>query len=462
MAARSSRVAWRVTRGAVPAAMLASWVSLAVAVAPSYADEPATPDTSVGRYLEALSDSTDDHFGVVAIPADTTGLDSARVYAFAHPDRWRLGSSRGLRFRFFPVLDFNRVDGPALGAGARIGEPQAWGRLSGEWAEATGPNLALGSAQYVRRLERTATAWELKLFGGRTTAVMDREDQGHELAALAGFLNGADRAHFLRQDGFTARLSREGLTHRFAVSYRDELESPRMTTATWNLRHRPLEVVENLPATFGRARELGYELLWRVPATPVIAQVLHTTSSRSLGSDFEYRRTLVSAGADVGWGRTFALVPQIEYGALSGDFLPQAAFYLGGSHTLRSMRYAETGGSRIALARLELFMVRDLFEAAHLPSPSAFPIQLAAFAASGAVWGRDPYTGTVRPGVDWPNAADWRNEAGFSVMYQPGIPDPAAYVRFNWAYPLGPGDRGMRLTLSLGRGLDLLKKFERD
>ena len=34
--------------------------------------------------------------------------------------------------------------------------------------------------------------------------------------------------------------------------------------------------------------------------------------------------------------------------------MPQAAFYLGGPHTLRSVPSAQTGGSRIALARLEL------------------------------------------------------------------------------------------------------------
>ena len=50
--------------------------------------------------------------------------------------------------------------------------------------------------------------------------------------------------------------------------------------------------------------------------------------------------------------------------------------------------------------------------------PHILTLTRAAFAASGSVWGPDPYTGRVRPGTDWPNAADWRSEAGFSVMYR--------------------------------------------
>ena len=446
---------WDLARAATFAALAAFAIA-----SPARAYEPAPADTSLGRYLDVMSDSTDTRFGAVAAPAETTGLDSARVFAFTHPERW--GYRKRQRIAFFPVLDFNRVDGPALGAGAAIGSAEGRGKLAGEIADATGPNLTLGSVKYAKRVTRGESLWQLALFGGRTTPVMDRDAQGHDLSALAAFISGGDRAHFLRQDGFTARLSREGQTHRFGVTYRDELESPRTTTATWNLRNKLPAVVGNLPAAFGRARELGYALLWKLPGTPVIAQVVHETSSRAMGSDFEYRRTRVTAGADIGVGRLFAVVPQVEYGALSGEFTPQTAFYLGGSHTLRSLDYAATGGSRLALARLEFIMVRDVFEVMHLPHPSPFPIQVGAFAAAGSAWGRDPYTGAVRPGIDWPNAADWRSEAGFSVMYQPGIPDPAMFLRFNWAYPLGPSAGGGKLTLSLGRGLDLVGKFERE
>jgi hypothetical protein len=434
-----------------------------VAVAPASSargDEPAPADTTLGRYLDVMSDSTDARFGAVAAPAETTGLDSARVFALTHPERW--GYRKRQWVSVYPVCDFNRVDGPVMGVGAATGTAKGLGKLSGEAADATGPNLTLGNVKYSKIVTRDQTRWRLDLFTGRATAGMDREDQAHDLSALTAFISGGDRSHYLRQDGFTAKLSRERITHRLAVTYRDELELPRATTATWNLRRRVPAVVGNLPAARGRASELGYELLWKLPRTPVIAQVIHQTSSRAIGSDFEYRRTRASAGADVGIGHTFAVVPQVEYGALSGEFTPQAAFYLGGPHTLRSLDYAVTGGSRLALARLELIMVRDVFEVMHLPHSAAFPIQLGAFAATGSAWGRDPYTGITRPGSDWPRHSDWRNEAGFSVMYQPGIPDPAMFVRFNWAYPIGPGAGGSKLTLSIGRGLDLVGKFERE
>ena len=120
---------------------------LLACAAPARADEPAPADTSLGRYLESMSDSTAERFGAVAAPIDTVGLDSARVYSFSHPDRWKYKREGSLAL--YPVLDFNRVDGPAMGAGAAIGTAAGWGRLSGQWADATGPNLSLGSGRYL-------------------------------------------------------------------------------------------------------------------------------------------------------------------------------------------------------------------------------------------------------------------------------------------------------------------------
>jgi len=177
----------------VRSAVFGMVVVLAACATSVRADAPAAPDSSIHGYLETLSDSTDARFGAVAAPADTAGLDSARVYALAHPESER--SRRG-RLALFPVADFNRVDGPVLGLGVALGTPDRRGRLKGEWAEATGPNLSLGSATYTKRLARGAALWQLKLYGGRSTPVMDREDQGHALSALAGFVSGADRSHF--------------------------------------------------------------------------------------------------------------------------------------------------------------------------------------------------------------------------------------------------------------------------
>ena len=444
-----------------PAAITALCLAAVLAHAPAVrAEEPATADTLLGRYLDTLADSTDAHFGTLAAPIDTTGLDSSRVYALDHPERW--GYRKPKRLSLYPVFDFNRVDGPVMGAGAKLGAALKLGRVSADWAWAAGPNLSLGSVSYLKSLRLPNEQWDLKLWGGRATPAMDPEYQKYESSTIGAFVSGRGRAHYVRREGVLARLSREGRTERFSVGYRDELESPLATTATWNLRNKTPVVIGNIPAGFGRAREIGYELLWRVPKSPVTAQINHWTSSRSFNSDFEYRRTRVALGADLAIGRVLALVPQVEYGALTGEAVPQAAFTLGGSHTLRSLPYATVGGSRLALAKLDLIMVRNVFELIHLPNLSPIPMQLGVFGAVGSAWGRDPYTGLVRAGLDWPNAEAWRKEAGVSLVFQPGIPDPALFVRFNWAHPLGPSNDGGRFSVSIGRGLDLLGKFERE
>lgn len=441
----------------VAAALGCALVGLLGVVVVARADQPVAADSLLGRYLDTLADSTNAHFGELAAPIDTTGLDSARVFALDHPERWGYRKRRALSLH--PVFDFNRVDGPVMGLGAGLGKPHRWGKLSGDWAWAAGPNLVLGHASYLKSRRRDNERWDLSLWGGRATPAMDREYERNDLLTLGSFISGRGREHFVRQDGVVVGLSREGQAHRLTARYRDELESPLVTTATWNLRHKRPEVIDNLPARFGRARELEYELLWRVPKSPVTAQLEHATSSHSINSDFEYRRTRAVLGADLAIGRVVALVPQVEYGALTGEFTPQTAFTLGGVHTLRSIPYGTVGGSRLALAKLDVIMVRDVFELLHLPMVSPVPVQLAAFGAVGAAWGRDPYTGLVRPGLDWPNAADWRKEVGVAVMFQPGIPDPALFVRFNWARPVGPSDTGDRFTLSIGRGLDRMGKF---
>ena len=419
----------------------------------------AVADTTLGGYLRALRDSTDAYFGAVAAPPDTAGLDSARIVALANPTPWhRFGRSK---LSFFPSFGFNRVDGPVLGGGARYGRPAGWGRLEGRLATATGPNLTLGRLSYERRFTREGSTWGALIMGGRRTQPMDREASDVELSALRAFLNGADRKHYLRRDGVETKVFREGRVHRLGLAYRDMLESSRVTTATWNLFHHAPLVVDNLAATTGRARELEFEVLAHVPHTPVIAQVLHATSGRALASAFEYRRTLVGLGADVGLGHAISWLPQAEYGALGGTPLPQQAFYLGGPATLRSLPGEGLGGTRIAFARSEWFYLRDVLAFTHRGNRTALPMYLGAFAATGAVWGRDPYTGVTEPGGDWPHESAWRSEAGVSLLYQPGLPHPTDFVRINVAWPLGPGD-GNRVSISFGRALDLLRPFERD
>ena len=60
------------------------------------------------------------------------------------------------------------------------------------------------------------------------------------------------------------------------------------------------------------------------------------------------------------------------------------------------------------------------------------------------------------------DGSSWRSEVGLSLMYQPGIPDPTMFMRFNAAFALGPWSHAPHYTVSLSRGLDLVHRFERD
>src|SRR5262249_7764416 len=74
------------------------------------------------------------------------------------------------------------------------------------------------------------------------------------------------------------------------------------------------------------------------------------------------------------------------------------AFYLGGTRSLRSVHGDTYGGTGLALARVDLIEMPDVLEVLHIPHPAMTPIQLAVFAATGSVWGTDPYGGASPPG----------------------------------------------------------------
>jgi outer membrane protein assembly factor BamA len=238
------------------------------------------------------------------------------------------------------------------------------------------------------------------------------------------------------------------------------LESPLATTTTWNFSNSEPALIDNQPAAFGRVREVSLYGAWRLPVLPFTLEVRHQTSGEGIGSDFEYRRTRVAMSGNLGLGQIASLVPQFAYGRLTESMVPQEAFYLGGSHSLRSVEGASLGGTGFALARLDLIGANDILEVAHIPHPAMFPIQLGLFAGIGAVWGKDPYGGPTVPGVDWPETESWLSEAGASLIYQPGLPDPTTSIRLNFAEALGPEREIHRWTISITRALDLITPFE--
>jgi hypothetical protein len=279
------------------------------------------------------------------------------------------------------------------------------------------------------------------------------------MATVRAVVLGTDARNYLRRDGVAVGLTGDGRDWHLGFGYRNRLESPLVVTTDWNLFNNDLENPNNLATAPGRAHELTFEVETRVPGLPIRTQLASAFSDRWMGSDFDYRRVRVVAGADLSVGRHFSLVPQVAYGRLGGDPQPQVSFYLGGTGTLRSLPGDTLGGTGIALARLEIIGADDLLALAHIPHPAMFPIQGAMFLTTGAVWGDDPFGGPGTRDEPWPERNAWLSEAGWSLLYRPGIPDGDAYLRLNYARGLGADDRRGRWTISYSRALDLLRPF---
>lgn len=456
---------------------LAAVAALALfALASPLATRPASaqgaePDTTLHDFLDSLADSTDHYFGKSAAATDTAGLDSALAYGLEHPRRPR----SSLQLQAMPDFGFNRADGPVWGGWVAIGAPRALGELRGSAGYAVGPNEWLGDGRYRKSIRHDGAIWDWDIVGGRSTASMEREHPSLRLASVRALVNGKDRKHYLRVDGFETGIARVANTWHAGIRFRDQLERPLATTTTWNLFHSTLSLFDNLAATRGRAREFEYEFGIRTPYLPLSIEAKHQTASDAIGSDFEYRRYRVAVAGNFGLGRLAAAVPQVVYGRLHGGATPQQSFYLGGAHTLRSLPGTSRGGTGTAVARLDVIGTFDLLEALHIPHPAAFPLQGGLFGAIGSVWGIDPFRANpflasqVNPDYerlaaptsadesDWPERNAWVSEVGVSLIYQPGIPDPTSAIRLNYAIPIGPIRDGARLSLSFTRAFDVLR-----
>ena len=438
---------------------LAIAFALTGALAPALARAQGSPSDSLLRaYVRAMADSTRDYFGITAQAPDTAGLDSALAYGLAHP---RARPRRRLRFLSVgPAATFSRVLGAAYGGRATLSFPGDFGRLEGQAVFANGPDRVYGDGAYVwsREDERRDTRWTVTAGAGRTVDGLERERFERELGALAAFVTGNDWQDYLRRDGVRVRLGHASPAGWQALGWRDQLESPLATTATWTLFRAPPVVIPNAAAIAGRAHEVEADLGLRVPRSPFSLEARSWSAGGPLGGDFRYQRTRFSAGGGLPLGRVFALAPQLEYGRLTGAALPQEAFYLGGS-TLRTLDPDALQGTGEAYAHVDLILQDDVQRLLGFREPSTFPIQLGAFAGSGAVWGVDPASGRAAPTPrDAPHAGEWRSEAGLSALYRPGLPAPDWVVRLDYAWPLGDDGRRGRFYVSYRRALDVLSR----
>lgn len=425
----------------------------------AFAQEGAPSDSLMQEYMRGLADSTDAWYGATVAPLDTAGLDSALAAGLAAgPAGGRKPVRKAGTLSYSPALGFNRVDGGQLGAASTLTLPRAW-RLAGRLQYTTGTHDWLGDGKLLRsfRVPGMRARLEWSAAAGRWTEPFDRDFYSPTLVTIAALTTGSDRHDYLRRDGFRSALAWTGRGGFASLEWRDQLESPLPFTTDWTLFGSDPERLLNAQATPARVRELGLAAHATIPHTRMQVAGRYFTSGPATGSDLVYRRLRLEAGGDVSLGRHFALVTQSNYGRLYGQAVPQAAFFLGGVHSLRTLdRNAFTGTGQL-FARADVVLVDDLPTLLHLPLPAWLPLQASGFVASGALWGTSASgLQALETRRDLPRAGDWRSEAGLGLAWRPGIPDPRTLVRFEYAWPIGPDAREPRFTFAFQRYLDLL------
>ena len=441
---------------AVAAVALAVLGCVACAHVSRAADAPA--DTTIEGYVRSMADSTDLWFGLSAQAPDTAGIDSARAWALHHPGESPKRPGQGVSFT--PLLDFNRALGGALGGELGTGAAGRRGRLTASAQWTTGERTWLGDGAYTKRWAATGeeeSGTRLEVRAGRRGASMDRDYYDKVLSAAAAFFFGSDRNNYLLRDGASVALVRRGAGGWLGASARDELESPLATTTTWTLfGHTPV-VIENAAATSARVHEVGAQAGVRLAHVPLTLEGYAWSAGGVLGGDLDYRRVQFATGGALALGPHITFAPEFEYGRLAGTAVPQDAFYLGGA-TLRSLDARTLQGTGRASAHAD-FIVTDALQAMlGMQRTPVFPIQLGAFVGAGSVWGADPVTGDAAlTSRNWPESRDWLMEAGLSVMYRPGLPQPDSFVRVDYAIPIGPASRENRFYVSYMRVLNFLR-----
>lgn len=450
----------------VALAALLALSALAPRTARAQEPAPAMPDTTLDAYIRRMADSTDAYFGRTAAPTDTAGLDSALAYGLEHPNA--MPGPRVWRPQLSPWLGFSRADAAIMGGEVAVGRRRTIGLFVGRLAYANGPNDWLGGGEY-RKLwlkPGTGRTWAFEAGGGRMSEPLNRDHHDPVLSAVRAFVLGNDRTDYVRRDGAHLSLQRETATWRANVALRDELESALPTTATWTLKGHGLDFEPNDQATFGRARELRLGGAARLQRLPITLEAAYWTSGPALGSDFNYRRTRAAIAGDFSLAKHVSVALQAEYGRLSGQMLPQAAFFLGGGSSIRSLDGNALRGSGKTLGRLDLILKDDLIKLLGFRGSPSFPIQLGAFAGSGAIWGREPLAGAygafdrvVPSSRDWPEAREWVSEAGVALLYRPGLPEPDTFIRFDYVIPIGSDDRESGIMISFQRPLNLVHPF---
>lgn len=418
----------------------------------------AASDSLLQRYFGSMADSTDAYFGIAAQQPDTTGLDSALTWRLANPGK--AGRGRAGRVTLRPAFDFNRAVGAMYGGGADLSLGSGRGTVGGTLQWANGPNVWFGHGGWtLRRLHGADDdGWTLKLSAGRRAEAFNRDYFNASFALVSALFYGGDRHSYLRRDGVRASYAYRTGAWNATAAYRNELESPLATTATWTLTGADADPAANGAAAFGRASELSLAGSVKLPWAPFTVEGTAWNAGGVLGGDLAYHRYRAAAGGALALGRHVAFVPQFEYARLTGAALPQDVLYLGGQYSLLSLDSQSLQGTGRAVGRADVVVHDDVLELLRLRHHPAFPIQLGAFAATASRWGYDPATGVAKlTDRHWPGSEQWMSEAGVSLMYRPGLPDPETFFRVDYVWPLGPGGREPGIQVSWKRTLHLLR-----
>lgn len=444
------------------AARIAALVCAAALFGAAAAFAQAPADTTLDDYIRRMSDSTDTYFGRSVAPVDTAGLDSTLAEMLADPKARPAGPRRS--FDLGPWLRWNRGDGAVTGLAAAFGSRRGAGEIATRLGWAHGTDVLHGRAEYRKRWrDPDATgAWEFTVGGGRESRAFERDHYSAQYSTIRAALFGNDRHDHVRVDGWRARFERVTPAARVHVGWRDELESPLAVTTTWTLTGARSTRRDMAAAWLGRARELELGAESRLGRWPLTLAGAYATSGRATGGDLTYRRMRVTAEGDFSVAGRLALVPSFEWRRLRGGAVPQSAFSLGGSSTLGTLDGNALHGTGQTLARLDAVLADDVLTLLRIPHPAMLPLQIGAFAATGAVWGRTP-EGTIEPYLDtpaatsrdWPEQREWLSEAGVSVLYRPGLPDPSMFWRFDYAWPIGGDAREPRFTFGLQKVLKI-------
>ncbi len=427
------------------------------AAAPRAAATDSVPP--LDRFLQGLSDSTDVRYGSVAAPIDKAGLDSALAAALSG-----LGPARPrgrITYGFFPTFTFDRADGPAWGGWAALGV-RGYGRLTGRISYAVGPNDWRGDADWSRGWGGTGTAasWSTRIGVGRTAESLDSDARRSLINTVRALGWGRDLQDYQLRDGLRARIEREAHSVRVGLAYRNQLESPLITTTSWNLAHDPLLRPENRPGTLRRIREAELEATWRVPRIPLWLEGEGRISDAAIGSRSDYQRLRFAAASDIALGRWATATGQATYGRVWGETLPQNAAYLGGSQTLRSVTRGDIVGSGRVFGRIEVIETPDLLWWVPGTAGALLNLQVAGVLAAGGVFGTEPFTGQPFAGTSWPALHDWKSEAGIGLLYRPGLPDPRMFYRVDLTHALGPGESGWKTLFSVSTTFNLVRVID--